>query len=73
MPLCVLNANNGPIYIGKDSEIMEGSLVRGPFALCEGSVLKMGAKIYGPTTIGPYSKVGGEVNNAVFFAIFKLT
>ena len=67
MPLCVLNANNGPIYIGKDSEIMEGSLVRGPFALCEGSVLKMGAKIYGPTTIGPYSKVGGEVNNAVFF------
>ncbi len=67
LPLCVLNANNGPIYIGKDSEIMEGSLVRGPFALCEGSVLKMGAKIYGPTTIGPYSKVGGEVNNAVFF------
>jgi len=67
LPLCVLNANNGPIYIGKDSEIMEGSLVRGPFALCEGSILKMGAKIYGPTTIGPYSKVGGEVNNAVFF------
>ena len=67
LPFCVLNANNGPIYIGKDSEIMEGSLVRGPFALCEGSVLKMGAKIYGPTTIGPYSKVGGEVNNAVFF------
>lgn len=67
LPLCVLNANNGPIYIGKDSEIMEGSLVRGPFALCEGSVLKMGAKIYGPTTIGPYSKVGGEVNNTVFF------
>ena len=46
---------------------MEGSLVRGPFALCEGSILKMGAKIYGPTTIGPYSKVGGEVNNSVFF------
>ena len=67
LPLCVLNANNGPIYIGKDSEIMEGSLVRGPFALCEGSILKMGAKIYGPTTIGPYSKVGGEVNNTVFF------
>ena len=67
LPLCVLNANNGPIYIGKDSEIMEGSLVRGPFALCEGSVLKMGAKIYGPTTIGPYCKVSGEVNNSVFF------
>ena len=67
LPLCVLNATNGPIYIGKNSEIMEGSLVRGPFALCEGSVLKMGAKIYGPTTIGPYSKIGGEVNNSVFF------
>lgn len=67
LPLCMLNATNGPIYIGKDSEIMEGSMVRGPFALCENSVLKMGAKIYGPTTIGPHSKVGGEVNNAVFF------
>ena len=67
LPLCVLNANHGPIYIGKNSEIMEGSLVRGPFALCEGSVLKMGATIYGPTTIGPYSKVGGEVNNSVIF------
>jgi UDP-N-acetylglucosamine diphosphorylase/glucosamine-1-phosphate N-acetyltransferase len=67
LPFCVLNATNGPIYIGKNSEIMEGSLVRGPFALCEGSVLKMGAKIYGSTTIGPYSKIGGEVNNSVFF------
>ena len=67
LPLCVLNATNGPIYIGKDAEIMEGSMVRGPFALCENSVLKMGTKIYGPTTIGPYSKVGGEVNNVVFF------
>ncbi len=67
LPLCVLNAKNGPIYIGKDAEIMEGSMVRGPFALCENSVLKMGSKIYGPTTIGPDSKVGGEVNNAVFF------
>ncbi len=67
LPLCVLNATNGPIYVGKDSEIMEGSLVRGPFALCENSVLKMGSKIYGPTTIGPHSKVGGEVNNSVLF------
>jgi len=67
LPSCILNATNGPIYIGKNTEIMEGSLVRGPFALCEGSILKMGAKIYGPTTIGPYSKVGGEVNNSVFF------
>jgi UDP-N-acetylglucosamine diphosphorylase/glucosamine-1-phosphate N-acetyltransferase len=63
----VLNASSGPIYIGSDAEIMEGSLVRGPFALCEHSALKMGAKIYGPTTIGPYSKVGGEVNNCVIF------
>ena len=67
LPHCVLNATNGPIYIGKNAEIMEGSLVRGPFALCENSVLKMGAKIYGPTTIGPHSKVGGEVNNSVLF------
>jgi UDP-N-acetylglucosamine diphosphorylase/glucosamine-1-phosphate N-acetyltransferase len=60
-----LNATTGPIYIGKDAEIMEGSIVRGPFALCEHSTLKMGAKIYGATTIGPHSKVGGEVNNSV--------
>lgn len=63
-----LNASNGPIYIGKDAEIMEGSLVRGPLALCEGATLKLGAKIYGPTTVGPFSKVGGEVNNSVIFA-----
>ncbi|MDC7993768.1 GlmU family protein [Altibacter sp. HG106] len=64
---CSLNATDGPIYIGKDSEIMEGSLIRGPFALCEGATLKMGAKIYTGTTIGPHSKVGGEVNNSVIF------
>ncbi|MCM4160385.1 glucose-1-phosphate thymidylyltransferase [Antarcticibacterium flavum] len=62
-----LNASSGPIYMGADAEIMEGSLVRGPFAICEGSVLKLGAKIYGPTTVGPFSKVGGEVNNSVIF------
>ena len=67
LPLCVLNATDGPIYIGKNTEIMEGSMVRGPFALCEGSTLKMGTKIYGPTTVGPYSTVGGEINNSVFF------
>lgn len=61
----VLNASTGPIYIGKNAEIMEGSLIRGPFALCEESVVKMGAKIYGATTVGPFSKVGGEVNNSV--------
>jgi UDP-N-acetylglucosamine diphosphorylase/glucosamine-1-phosphate N-acetyltransferase len=62
-----LNATNGPIYIGKDSEVMEGSIIRGPFALCEHATVKIGAKIYGPTTVGPYSKVGGEVTNSVLF------
>lgn len=65
--LASLNASSGPIYIGKYAEIMEACAVRGPFALCEHSTLKMGAKIYGPTTIGPHSKVGGEVNNSVIF------
>ena len=63
-----LNAKTGPIYIGKNSEIMENSAIRGPFALCEHSVVKMSTKIYGATTVGPYSKVGGEVNNSVIFA-----
>ena len=63
----ILNAENGPIYIGKDAEIMEGSMIRGPFAMLNNSVLKMGAKIYGATTLGPHCKVGGEVNNVVFF------
>ena len=63
----ILNAKNGPIYIGKNAEIMEGAIIRGPFAMCENAVLKMGAKIYGPTTLGPHCKVGGEVNNSVFF------
>ena len=63
----VLNATNGPIYIGRNSEIMETSSIRGPFALCENAVVKMGAKIYGPTTVGPYSTVGGEVKNSVVF------
>jgi len=62
-----INASKGPVYIGKDVEVMEGCNIRGPIAVCENSVLKMGAKIYGPTTIGPYCKVGGEVNNSVFF------
>jgi|TARA_B110000037_G_scaffold27593_1_gene32589 UDP-N-acetylglucosamine diphosphorylase/glucosamine-1-phosphate N-acetyltransferase len=62
-----LNASTGPIYIGKDSLIMEACAIRGPFALCENAVLKMGAKIYGATTIGPHSTVGGEVKNAVIF------
>ena len=63
-----LNTTNGPIYIGKDAEVMEGSLIRGPFALCEHAGVKMGAKIYGATTIGPHCKVGGEISNCVFQA-----
>ena len=62
-----LNASSGPIHIGKDAEVMEGAIVRGPFALCNNATLKMGAKIYGPTTVGPHSKVGGEVSNSVIF------
>ncbi|MCE3260781.1 MAG: hypothetical protein K0S12_2422 [Bacteroidetes bacterium] len=57
----IFNTTAGPIYLGKNAEVMEGSVIRGPFALCEESVLKMSAKVYGPTTIGPHSKVGGEV------------
>ncbi len=64
----ILNTTEGPIYIGKDAEIMEGSIVRGPFAMCEHSVLKLGTKVYGATTLGPYCKVGGEVSNVVFQA-----
>lgn len=62
-----LNASTGPIYIGKDTEIMEGSIIRGPFALCEGAQVKLGTKIYGATTVGPECRVGGEVNNSVLF------
>ncbi len=64
----ILNASTGSIYIGKDAEIMEGCKIRGPFAVCDHGGLKMDAKIYGATTVGPYCKVGGEVNNAVFFS-----
>ncbi len=64
---CTINTQDGPVYIGMDAVVMEGSLVRGPFALMDHSQLKMGAKIYGATTIGPHSKVGGEVNNCVIF------
>lgn len=64
----VLNASKGPIYIGKNTEVMEGSLIRGPFSLGENAVVKMGAKIYGATTIGPHCTVGGEVKNAVLMA-----
>ena len=62
-----LNTSEGPIYIGKNAEIMEGSLVRGPFALCEGAVLKMWTKAYSNSTLGPYSVAGGEISNVVFW------
>jgi UDP-N-acetylglucosamine diphosphorylase / glucose-1-phosphate thymidylyltransferase / UDP-N-acetylgalactosamine diphosphorylase / glucosamine-1-phosphate N-acetyltransferase / galactosamine-1-phosphate N-acetyltransferase len=62
---CILNASTGPIYIGKNAELMEGCMIRGPFALCEGSLVKMGSKIYGATTIGPYCLAGGEIKNSV--------
>jgi UDP-N-acetylglucosamine diphosphorylase/glucosamine-1-phosphate N-acetyltransferase len=62
-----LNASTGPIYIGKNTEIMEGSIIRGPFALCEGAVVKMAAKVYGATTVGPECRIGGEVSNSVLF------
>lgn len=64
----IINASTGPVYIGRNAEVMEGCIIRGPFALNESAVLKMGAKIYGATTIGPGCKVGGEVSNSVFIA-----
>ena len=63
-----LNASTGPIYIGKNSEIMEGSVIRGPFALCESGRVKLASKVYGATTVGPHSVIGGEVNNSVLFS-----
>ena len=63
-----LNASTGPIYIGKDTEIMEGSVIRGPFALCDHAMVKLATKIYGATTVGPHCRVGGELNNVVLFA-----
>lgn len=62
-----LNTKDGPIYLGKDSEVMEGCTIRGPFALCEHASLKMQTKAYGDTTVGPFSKVGGEISNSVIF------
>lgn len=62
-----LNASTGPIYIGKNAEIMEGSVIRGPFALCEFGRVKLATKVYGATTVGPHSVIGGEVSNSVLF------
>lgn len=63
----ILNASAGPIFIGKNAEVMDGCMIRGPFALGEGAVLKMGSKIYGATSIGPYCVAGGEIKNSVLF------
>jgi UDP-N-acetylglucosamine diphosphorylase/glucosamine-1-phosphate N-acetyltransferase len=62
-----LNASTGPIYIGRNAEIMEGSVIRGPFALCEEAQVKLATKVYGATTVGPHCRIGGEVNNSVLF------
>ena len=62
-----INVTHGPVYIGKEAVVMEGSCLRGPLAICEGSEVRMGAKIYGGTTFGPHCKVGGEVDNTVIF------
>lgn len=61
----VFNVKNGPIYLGRDAEVMEGALLRGAVALCEHAVVNMGTKIYGATILGPWCKVGGELNNVV--------
>lgn len=61
----IINATTGPVYIGRDTEIMEGSLIRGPFALCDHAMMNMGSRVYGGTTIGPHSKVGGEISQSV--------
>lgn len=63
----ILNATEGPIYVGKNAQIWEGCLVRGSLALCDNAIIKMGAKIYGPTTVGPHGKICGEVSNSVIF------
>ncbi|MDE6311784.1 MAG: glucose-1-phosphate thymidylyltransferase [Muribaculaceae bacterium] len=65
---CFINTTGGPVYFGKDSTAMEGSMLRGPLALCEHSTVNMGTKIYPDTTIGPWCKVGGEINNVIFQA-----
>lgn len=64
---CTFNTKNGPIYLGKNSQVWEGSHIRGALALCENSQIKLGTKIYGATTIGPNCRVGGEINNAVIW------
>ncbi|MGH2553643.1 MAG: putative sugar nucleotidyl transferase [Chitinophagaceae bacterium] len=67
MEHCFINASTGPVYIGKNAEVMEGCMIRGPFSMGEGACLKMGTKVYGATSLGPRCVVGGEVKNSVLF------
>lgn len=67
MEHCIINAAIGPVYIGKNAEVMEGCIIRGPFAIGESACLKMGAKVYGATTLGPRCVAGGEIKNSVLF------
>ena len=67
MEHCIINASTGPVYIGKNAEVMEGCIIRGPFAMGEGACLKLGTKVYGATTLGPRCAVGGEIKNSVLF------
>lgn len=64
---CIINASTGPVYIGRNAELMEGCIIRGPLAMGEGSCLKMGTRVYGATTLGPFCVVGGEIKNTVLF------
>ncbi len=68
MECCIINAKKGPVYIGKNAHIMEGTMIRGPLAVGENAIIKMGAKIYGPTTLGPGSRAGGEITRSILFA-----
>lgn len=62
---CILNAKSGPIYIGRNAKVEDGAIIQGPFALCDNATVNPGAKIRGASTIGPHSKVGGEVGNSI--------
>lgn len=64
---CVINVKDGPVYIGRNAQVMEGSCIRGPLALCDNAKIRMGSKVYGGSTFGPFCKVGGEIDNTVFF------
>ncbi|MDE7402127.1 MAG: glucose-1-phosphate thymidylyltransferase [Muribaculaceae bacterium] len=64
---CTINLSDGPVYIGRNAQVMEGACLRGPIAICNDAQIKMGAKIYGGTTFGPFCKVGGEISNTVIF------